>query len=302
MPAMPPKSRPAAPQPEGPAVQAIRGLAKLPGVSESVEEGRQACTELRWHQALRRRIPQAAAESRVRGATVTALLEGAEVAGSRGSVEVIRDVMRGATAWPESPDPVWSTVRAAVQVTAATEEVTNTDLRAGRQVISRLHVAATSGLLPAEQVGRPRVDGETCGEWSDLGPPPSADEARLRLNAVADLLPLVPSGSLPTLLIASIAHAEIIAARPFVQGNALVARALERLIVRAGGLDPTGVAVPEAGHAVKIGADYRGALLSYCQGGSQGVVLWIQHCGQGMTLAAIEGQKIADSVLAGRTQ
>lgn len=232
---------------------------------------------------------------------MTALLEGAEVAGSRGSLDVIRDVMRGATEWPDSPDPVWQLVKAAVQVTAVTEEISKNQFQAGSQVLTRLHVAASSGLLAGDQVGRPRLAGETCREWSDLGPAPEAQEARERLAAVAELLGLVPAGSLPTLVVASIAHAEVIAARPFVQGNALVARALERVIVKAGGLDPTGVAVTEAGHAVKVGADYRGALFAYCQGGPEGVGVWIQHCGEAISMAAEEGLKIADAVLAGRT-
>src|SRR5699024_9625426 len=50
----------------------VQSLVALPGVAEAVDQVRTACTELRWHQALRRRIPEAAAESRVRGATATA--------------------------------------------------------------------------------------------------------------------------------------------------------------------------------------------------------------------------------------
>ena len=51
---------------ESPAVAAVRRLAELPGIPEQVEAAREACTRLRWHQALRRRVPEAAAESRVR--------------------------------------------------------------------------------------------------------------------------------------------------------------------------------------------------------------------------------------------
>ena len=46
---------------------------------------------------------------------------------------------------------------------------------------------------------------------------------------------------------AALTHAEIVTARPFTRGNGVVARALERAVVQAGGLDPTGVAVTEAG-------------------------------------------------------
>ena len=53
---------------------------------------------------------------------------------------------------------------------------------------------------------------------------------------------------LPVVVAAAVVHAELATVRPFVRGNAVVARALDRAVVQAGGLDPTGVAVTEAGH------------------------------------------------------
>ena len=52
-------------------------------------------------QALRRRIPEASAESRVRGARASAFLDGAEL-----PVDLVRDLVRGARPWPEHLDPV----------------------------------------------------------------------------------------------------------------------------------------------------------------------------------------------------
>ena len=279
----------------------VAGLLDLPEVTEAVDAAREACAGLRWHQALRRRIPEAAAESRVRGAAATALLEGAEVAGSTGSVGVVRDLVRGAQAWPERPDPVWRTLRSAVQVTSATEQVSARDLAAPAQLLARLHVAAGAPLLPEHLLGRPRRLGEECGEWVELGPPPGAEELAARLDGVADLLRLVPDGRVPTLLVAALVHAEVVATRPFAGGNALVARALERVVLRVGGLDPTGVAVPEAGHKAKVGAEYRGALTAYVCGGPEGVRWWLLHCAEAGTAAASHGAAVADAVLAGRT-
>ena len=90
-------------------------LSELPGVPEATDAAREACTKLRWHQALRRRIPAAAAESRVRGARASAALDGAEV-----NVDVVRDLMRGATAWPENLDPLEAMLKGAVQATTET--------------------------------------------------------------------------------------------------------------------------------------------------------------------------------------
>ena len=73
---------------------------------------------LRWHQALRRRIPEAAAESRVRGAAASGELEGASM-----PVDVVRDIVRGASTWSPHPDPVELTLRGVVAATAETEHV-----------------------------------------------------------------------------------------------------------------------------------------------------------------------------------
>ena len=86
-----PRARPSRPS---------RRLAELPGIPEQVEAAREACTRLRWHQALRRRIPEAAAESRVRGAVASAELEGASM-----PVDVVRDIARGASTWSAVAGP-----------------------------------------------------------------------------------------------------------------------------------------------------------------------------------------------------
>ncbi|HSP60117.1 MAG TPA: Fic family protein [Ornithinimicrobium sp.] len=282
-------------------LSALHQLADLPGVREGVDEAREACTRLRWHQALRRRIPEAAAESRVRGSTASAMLEGAEPAGSTLSARVVRDLVRGGLDLQErADDPVWRVLLGAVRATAATEHVGAAQLRAPAQVLAALHAAATGDLLPMSQVGRPRSVGEECLEWTELGPPPGPDEVHERLADVHAVIASVVDGGAPTLLAAAVAHAEIVTVRPFVTGNGVVARALERTMLHVGGLDPTGVAVPEVGHADRAGTDYRGALAAYATGGSDGVRLWLLHSAEGVRRAAAEGARIADAVLAGR--
>lgn len=289
------------PDPPDAALAALRDLTALEGVADAVDLAREACTQLRWHQALRRRIPEAAAESRVRGATASSMLEGAEPVGSVDSVDLVRDLMRGAVDWQvRADDPVWRVLAGVVRATAATEHVGPAQLRAPAQVLAGLHAAAAAELLPADQVGRPRVAGETSREWAELGPAPDAQEAAARLQLVHQLLGSVSSGSAPTLLVAAVVHAEIVLCRPFVLGNGVVARALERVVLRVGGLDPTGVAVPEVGHADRTGLDYRGALTGYASGEQDGVALWLRHCGSAVQRAAAEGTRVADAVLAGR--
>jgi Fic family protein len=274
-------------------VGAVTALAALPGIPEQVEAVREACTRLRWHQALRRRIPEAAAESRVRGARASAELEGAPV-----PLDRVRDVVRGAATWPERPDPVERVARGVVAATAESERLGDLVLRAPMQALARLHVAAAAGLVADDALGRPRLPGEDCREAVELGPAPPAEEARARLLAVVDVLLAAPR--LPAVLVAALAHAEVLSARPFLQGNGVVARALERCLVTATGLDPTGVAVPELGHLRRGAPSYVGSLIAYGRGDPAGIGVWLRHSAGALVAAAEEGERVADAVLAGR--
>jgi hypothetical protein len=273
--------------------ESLTAVAALPGVPEATAAARDACTQLRWHEALRRRIPQAAAESRVRGARASAALDGAQV-----SVDLVRDLMRGATAWPQQPDPLEQVLRGVVQATAETEHLRSLVVTAPAQALARLHTAAAAELLPPEQVGRPRRTGEQARELADLGPAPEGAEVAQRLAGIVRLV--LASRDAPALVVAALVHAEVAVLRPFVRGNAVVARAMERLVIQASGLDPTGVAVPEVGHGRESGAAYLGALAAYAGGTPRGVALWLTHCGEAVVAGAQEGERIADAVRAGR--
>ena len=268
-------------------------LSALPGVSEATDAARQACTQLRWHQALRRRIPAAAAESRVRGARASAALDGAEV-----DVAVVRDLMRGAVAWSQNPDPIEAVLKGAVQATVETEHILAMVVAAPSQALARVHLAAAGHLLPEAQVGRPRRAGEISREFSDLGPAPDEDVVRQRLSGIVELL--LCAKDAPAVVVAALVHAEIATVRPFVRGNGLVARAIERAVIQASGLDPTGVAVTEIGHGASGVAAYVGALAAYGSGSPQGVAQWITHCAKAIVAGAEEGGRIAEAVLVGR--
>ncbi|SDP67637.1 Fic/DOC family protein [Pedococcus dokdonensis] len=274
-------------------IASLSALAELPGVPERIAAARDACEQLRWHEALRRRIPEASAESRVRGAQASAALEGATV-----PLDLVRDVMRGAAQWPLTPDPVELVARGAVTATAESEHVRSLVTRAPLQALARLHVAAAADLLPAEQVGRPRLEGETSAEFRDLGPAPAAGELRERLDLL--VAAMTAGAAVPALVVAAVAHAEIATARPFVRANGVVARAVERALLQATGLDPTGVVVSEAGHATQGGPAYLGALAAYGLGTPEGLGLWIGHCADAVVAGAAQGAQICDAVRAGR--
>jgi len=283
-------------------VGAALAIAEWPAVAEAIERARAASTTLRWHQALRRRIPEGAAESRVRGATASAELDGARL-----SVDIIRDLMRGAVTWHDPLDPVERVAKGAVAATAETEVLTGRIRQAPAQVLARLHTLAAADLavsaaagdgLADSPLGRPRYDGEDCRELVEIGASPPAAEARERLAGVLELLGALDAVPVP--VVAALVHGELLHARPFPRANGVVARAVERLIVRDGGLDPTGVAVPEAGHRLLGGNAYLGALTAYTRGDRHGVELWVVHCADALVAAAEEGTRIADAVLAGR--
>jgi Fic family protein len=271
----------------------LRALGELPGIPDKVAAAREACERLRWHEALRRRIPEASAESRVRGAQASSALEGATV-----PLDLVRDVMRGAAQWPLEPDPVQRVARGAVQATAESEHVRTLVSTAPLQALARLHVAAGAGVVADEQLGRPRVGAEQSAEFVDLGAAPPVDEVAARLDGLAAVLTADPA--VPALVVAAVVHAEVVTVRPFVRANGVVARALARAVVQARGLDPTGVAVVEAGHAAQGGPAYLGALAAYATGTREGVALWLEHCADALVAAARAGEEVCDAVRAGR--
>ncbi|QQS02645.1 MAG: hypothetical protein IPK37_03430 [Austwickia sp.] len=267
-------------------------MAEWAAVAPLVDEVREACTQLRWHPALRRRIPEAAAESRVRGARASADLDGARV-----DEATVRRMLCGAAEPATGQDATDAVVRAAVQATAEAEHVAALLRKAPGQAITRVAVAAGAPLLPADAVARPRRDGEAVLELTDLGQPPAAGDVAARLQGVSALL--VDTGA-PAYVVAALVHAELAHVRPFVRGNGLVARAVDRAYVVASGLDPTGVAVPEVGLGHEGSAAYVGSLAAYATGRREGVELWLIHWGRSMLAAVAEGRQIADAVLAGR--
>lgn len=258
-----------------------------------MDQARETCTALRWHPALRRRIPEAATESRVRGARASAALDGAEF-----TVDVVRDLMRGAVQWPDPAGPLEQALRSAVRATEQSDRLGAGVRAAPAGALARLHVAAAADLVDAAAVGRPRTAGQDCRELVELGPAPIASIAAGRMHGITGLLEQADDA--PVVLLAAVAHAEIACARPFARANAVVARAFERALLIEGGLDPTGVAVPEWGHGRSGAVEYLGALAAYATGTTDGVRLWLIHCAEAVSAGAQEGGRICDAVLAGR--
>lgn len=267
----------------------LLALALLPGVAEAVERARAAVDGARGHRALRRRGPEVAAESALRGARASAVLEGAEV-----DLGSLRAAVRAGAAVEGSHQGV---VQGAVRVSAELGGLVATWRRAPLQVLARLHVLAAADLVTGDALGRPRTGGVEGDGPGGLGPAPSPAEVGARLEALG-VLATQQSGA-PALVTAAVVHGELLVLRPFVAADGLVARAAARITLVARGLDPQGVVVPEAGHLSLGRGAYTEALRGYASGTPAGVARWVVHCGEAVTRGAREISGFCDALEAG---
>jgi len=261
-------------------------VGNLPGVPEAVGEARGAIDRLLGHRVLRRRGPDVAAESALRGARASAALEGADWP---------LEEIRRRTSFGNDPDG-W-TVQGALRVSTELGGLVGTWRRAPLQVLARLHVVAAADVVEADWLGRPRGAADDVVDPFHLDPPPPGDEVTVRLDGLARLL--VGETAAPAIVVAAIAHGELLALRPFVWGNGLVARAAERLVLVSRGLDPKAVSSPEVGHADGGRPAYRDAVRQYLTGTPEGVAAWVVHCAHAVALGAREGIAVCEALQRG---
>ena len=118
---------------------------------------------------------------------------------------------------------------------------------------------AAAGAGPAARAG-------AAGAADERGRP-ATPEAADRLPALASALGAATAA--PALLVAAVVHAELATAAPFASHNGIVARAAERLVLVARGVDAKSLVVPEAGH-LALRAAYESNLRGYADGGRAG--------------------------------
>ena len=302
----------------------LEPLAQLPGVPEAVAEARRAVDRLYGHRVMRRRAAEVTSESALRGARASAALDGADWP----LEEVRRRTDFGS-------DPQARTVGAALRLNAEAGQLLGTWRHSPLQVLARLHLLAVGdqstapGAGPQAGAGRPRQGGEqaadvfgpdlaaaegvaapTGAEAADapaypLPSAPSADEAAARLDGLAHLL--VARGgkkhpnerTAPALVVAAVVHGELMTLRPFGTHNGLVARAAQRVVLIAEGLDPQAICPLEVG-LVELGTDaYRNALGGYAAGTAEGMALWITHCAAALRLGVRESTAVCEAMQRG---
>lgn len=271
------------------AVQAdpLAAVAALPGVGDTVERARGAVDRLRGHKVLRSRSSQVAAESALRGARASAALAGADWP---------LEELRRRTDLGDEPGA--ASVRGALRISGESSDLLPVLRQAPAQALTRMHLLAAAGAAEPSRIGRPRLDGEpVVTEPAMPAEPVGAQQAAARLNALIGVLS-VPSKA-PALVVASIAHAELLSTAPFGWGDGLIARALARLLLVDRGLDPNALAAPEVGH-VELGVEaYRAALAGYAEGTAAGIAGWIAHCGEALVLGAQDSTAVCEALMRG---
>ncbi|PSK99426.1 hypothetical protein CLV63_103151 [Murinocardiopsis flavida] len=245
----------------------LRRIAELPGVGDAVEETRTIVDRLLGHRVLRRRSSDVSMESALRGASASAVLEGADA-----SLEQVRSA--------HSDDP---RISGALRVSGEIGTLVPIWASAPRQVLARLHALAAADAVPAESLGRPRSDGEPAADPLNIGAPPEPGVVAARLGALDTLLGA--EGTVPALVVSAIVHGELLALRPFGWGDGLIARAAARLTLVDRGLDPKGLVPVELGHEAARD-EYGRALRGYLSGTPEGVAHWVLHCCRAVTAGA----------------
>lgn len=237
-------------------------LLGLPGVADAAEAARVALGKAHRHRTNLRNWPVTAAESAVRGARSSSVLDG-------GGVDL------GADSGPD--DPVLAgALRVGQALEGGSTSIVGVWQRAPLQALARLHALAAADLVDDERLGRPRQLPEVV--------------ARLDL-----LTRLVGGGSsVPAPLLAAVAHGELLTLAPFGSADGVVARGVSRLVSVASGLDPHGLGVPEV-YWMRRAEEYDFAAAAFASGEPEGVGAWTLLCCRGLEDGAREALSIAES-------
>jgi hypothetical protein len=231
-----------------PAPDPLAWLTDLEGVPSGFSAARDGIDALLRDRGLRRTTPEQTAESLLRGAHASAVLEG--------SASTLEEIRAGA-----GDETAQAAVRVSTELLGLVPVIGTSPL----QVFARLHALAGKGSVPDDALGRP-----------------VSPEAADRLGALATTF---LGTTVPALLVAAVVHAELVTVAAFASHNGIVARAAERLVMVARGVDPASVVVPEAGH-LALRREYESNLRGYRDGGRAGVHAWCLYAAEAYAAGA----------------
>lgn len=222
----------------------------MEGVPSALAAARDGIDALLCERGLRRRTPELTAESLLRGAVASAALDGSSATAD--------DVASG-----RADEVASGAARLNSQLLSLVPVIAQSPL----QALARMHSLVAPPGTPPDQVGRPRRN----------------SSVTVGLQVLARQL--LASTETPSLAVASLAHAELLTLAPFHFGSGLVARALERLLLVARGVDPTSLTVPEVGH-LAAGPAYDEALRAYAVSSPEGTRWWLLYAADAFTVGA----------------
>lgn len=226
-------------------------LLGLPGVFEAVEGARAGIDGLLREPALRRRPPALTVEALRRGAWASAVIEGVPIDQSAFHAPFSDDLS------DDLSDEHRATASASLRISTELGAMAPVWRRTPLQALARLHAVAASGLVPPDEVGRPRAVPDVSTRLAELA------------GAVTN-----PTDA-PAVLVAAVVHGELLVVEPFGWGNGLVARAAQRLVLIDRGVDPAAVSIPEVGVLEAGRTEYTEALAAYATGTSDGTARWL---------------------------
>lgn len=259
-----------------------------PRVREAESAVREAATELRWAEALRRRWREARAEASIRAAIASAAVEGASV-----SPQVLREAVAArAVAQVVSEDPAF--------------DVAAGHWRAQTRVVSWMDELVGPGRaqLPPAPARLASLHRDIAGPLAARGRVAMAEVGAVRALDAGEvqrwkmLLELIEASEGSALVRAALAHGELVSLRPFVRGSDAVGRAVLREIMTRSALEPTGTAVFDLFAAREPGT-YQEAVEAYASGSEDGVIGWIEWNAQALLVGIDEAHRLARAVQAG---
>lgn len=218
-------------------------LARLEGVPSAYAAARDGVDTLLRDRGLRKTAPGVTAESLLRGAHASAVLEG--------SGSSLDDVREG-----RGDEIAADAVRLSTELLGLAPLLSQAPL----QAFARMHALAARSALPADELGRPR-DAESAA----------------RLREISSMI--TASTTVPGMITAAVVHAELASAQAFASHNGLVARAAERLVLLARGVDEKSLTVPEAGH-LAFRAQYESNLRGYASATRAGMHAWLLYAAE----------------------
>jgi len=148
-----------------------------------------------------------------------------------------------------------------------------------------LAVEVGRGLVAPAALGRLRRSQQSVSDGAQgrvLYHGPDPDRLPGLMEGLGEWLRTTAAG-VPTVAVAAVVHERVLEWQPYEAGNGRIARAASRVVLRARGLDPQGVAVPEEGFAADALGYY--AEFAATQRRRGDLSIWFERCGEALAAA-----------------